>query len=77
MGHFHPVLVNMNFIHLGRVGNLTTLASQVEGVTWKPGMATLVGSVGKAGFFQRLKNLPMDDFDTSMNISLIYLEGDR
>ena len=39
MGNLHPVLVTILASHL-----------QVEGVTWKPSMASLVGSVGKASW---------------------------
>lgn len=70
MGNLHPVLVTILASHL-----------QVEGVTWKPSMASLVGSVGKASWgggknhavSSRGFSLPMD-FDTSSNV--MYLEGD-
>lgn len=66
MGNLHPVLVT----HL-----------QVEGVTWKPSMASLVGSVGKARWGGGSHAVSPEvlvslwtDFDTSSNV--MYLEGD-
>ena len=89
MGHFHPVLVKMNFIHLGWVGGFPSpegnlgVPSTRETQSFPGGRRHLEAGHGNAGGLRgkggvsRGFNLPMDDFDTSMYISLIYLEGDR